>query len=389
MSSINFDQVVDRRNTASLKWDFTAERYGEQDLLPMWVADMDYSSPEEVVNALVSRAKHPVYGYTGVSAEVYDSIMNWMDHKHHWVIQKEWITFSAGVVSGFTAAILALSNPGDKVLIHTPVYTPFFDSIKSNDRELVQNPLRINNETMEIDFEDFEAQLQKGIKLFLLCSPHNPGGMVWSKEDLKKIGDLCIKYNVIILSDEIHADLCLPGSKHYPIASLSEEISNITVTFMAPSKTFNVAGIQASVIITSNKKMMSSIQTTQHKLGFHGLNLFALEVIKAAYLHGSSWLDQLVNYLNNHVKTVKEFIQKELPVVKVIIPEASYLIWLDCSALGLTDAELQKVLIQKGKIAISPGISYGPGGEGYIRLNIGCSTEVLMEGLNRLKRAFI
>lgn len=387
MSSINFNQVINRSNTASLKWDFTEQRFGEKDLLPMWVADMDFASPTEIVNALIKRAQHPVYGYTAPTDEVYNSTINWMKKKHHWDIKKEWITFSAGVVSGFTTAILAFSEPGDKVLIQTPVYTPFFDSVKSNNRVLIENPLKYEEGTLKIDFDDLESQLQDDVKLFLLCSPHNPGGMVWSKEDLKKIGELCVKYNVVIISDEIHADLCLPGFTHYPIASLSKEISDITITLMAPSKTFNVAGIQASIIICENKKLQEKLNQTQHQLAFHGLNLFALEVITASYDHCDYWLEEAVQYIQKNVDTVQHFIEEELPQIKMIVPEASYLIWLDCTALGLSDQELKQRLIHKGKIAVSPGFSYGKGGEGFIRLNVGCTHETVQEGLKRLKLA--
>lgn len=388
MSSINFNQEIDRSNTASLKWDFTEQRFGEKNLLPMWVADMDFASPTEIVNALIKRAQHPVYGYTAPTDDVYNSTINWMKQKHHWDIQKEWITFSAGVVSGFTTAILAFSEPGDKVLIQTPVYTPFFDSVKSNNRVLIENPLKYEESTLKIDFDDLETQLQDNVKLFLLCSPHNPGGMVWSREDLRKIGDLCVKYNVLIISDEIHADLCLPGFTHYPIASLSKEIADITITLMAPSKTFNVAGIQASIIICENKKLKQKLNQTQHQLAFHGLNLFALEVIKASYNHCDYWLEEVIHYIQKNVDTVHHFIQMELPEIKMVVPEASYLVWLDCTALGLSDQELKQRLINEGKIAVSPGISYGKGGEGFIRLNVGCTHETVQEGLKRLKVAF-
>lgn len=388
MSSINFNQEIDRSNTASLKWDFTEQRFGEKNLLPMWVADMDFASPTEIVNALIKRAQHPVYGYTAPTDDVYNSTINWMKQKHHWDIQKEWITFSTGVVSGFTTAILAFSEPGDKVLIQTPVYTPFFDSVKSNNRVLIENPLKYEESTLKIDFDDLETQLQDNVKLFLLCSPHNPGGMVWSREDLRKIGDLCVKYNVLIISDEIHADLCLPGFTHYPIASLSKEIADITITLMAPSKTFNVAGIQASIIICENKKLKQKLNQTQHQLAFHGLNLFALEVIKASYNHCDYWLEEVIHYIQKNVDTVHHFIQMELPEIKMVVPEASYLVWLDCTALGLSDQELKQRLINKGKIAVSPGISYGKGGEGFIRLNVGCTHETVQEGLKRLKVAF-
>ncbi|WP_050616216.1 MalY/PatB family protein [Bacillus testis] len=387
MSDWNFDEEINRRNTASLKWDFADERFGGSELLPMWVADTDFASPQEITDALVKRAQHPVYGYTGATKEVYDSVIHWLKDVYGWNVSKQAISFSPGVVSGFTMSILALSEPGDKILIHTPVYTPFFDTVKNNNRELVTSPLTYTNGKLKINFEDLEAKLKDGVKILLLCSPHNPGGIVWSASDLQQIGELCVKYDVIILSDEIHADLCLPGAKHYPIASLGKEIAKRTVTFMAPSKTFNVAGIQASIIICENEELLAAIDATQHRLAFHGLNLFAFEVIKAAYTSGKPWLDALVVYLQQHAETVQAFFAEKMPDIKVLAPQASYLVWIDCRALGLSDEELQTRLIKKGKIAVSPGKSYGPGGEGFIRLNIGCTTKTLNDGLQRIYAA--
>lgn len=383
-----FDQPINRENTRSLKWDFTEERFGVKDALPMWVADMDFASPQCIIDALKNRAAHPVYGYTGPSNPLYESIIHWMRKKHDWNIHKSWITFSSGVVSALATCVQALSNPGDKILLQSPVYTPFFHVIKTNDREVVNSQLKLINGRYELDFEDFEEKLKSGVKLFLFCSPHNPGGRIWTKEELTKIGELCTRYNVTMISDEIHADLALPGYQHIPLATLGD-FSNRTITCMAPSKTFNIAGIQASIMITENRELRAKITAHQQKQGFHGLNLFALEAMEAAYRDGEAWLNEAVSYIHINTKLAIEYIQKEIPQLKPMKPEASYLLWIDCRDLGLTDQEIQDKLLKEAKLILEPGPKYGPGGEGWVRMNLGCTRTTLMDGLNRLKKAFL
>ncbi|KON67138.1 cystathionine beta-lyase [Peribacillus butanolivorans] len=385
-----FEEHINRENTGSVKWDKNSLKslYGREDVLPMWVADMDFPSPKGIQKALIERLNHPIFGYTVPSETVFTEIQSWLSDQHSWPITKEWISFSSGVVSAIGTTIQAFTNPGDKILVQSPVYTPFFDMIKNNDREVVNSPLIIEDDRFKIDFTDFEDKLKSGVKLFLFCSPHNPGGRVWTKDELLRIGELCVKYNVIIVSDEIHADLFHSTSRHYPIASLSEQLSDITVTLMAPSKTFNIAGIQASFLITSNEKLQKQLQKAQTKLAFHGLNILALTAMEAAYREGLPWLKDMIAYIEENIKVAEEFIAAEIPALHVMHPDASYLLWIDCRDLGLNDKEIKERLIHQGKLALEPGSKYGPGGEGFVRMNIGCSRSVLLDGLNRLKLAF-
>ncbi|MED3691214.1 PatB family C-S lyase [Peribacillus butanolivorans] len=385
-----FEEHINRENTGSVKWDKNSLKslYGREDVLPMWVADMDFPSPEGIQKALIERLNHPIFGYTVPSETVFTEIQSWLRDQHSWPITKEWISFSSGVVSAIGTTIQAFTNPGDKILVQSPVYTPFFDMVKNNDREVVNSPLIIEDDRFKIDFTDFEDKLKSGVKLFLFCSPHNPGGRVWTKDELLRIGELCVKYDVIIVSDEIHADLFHSTSRHYPIASLSEQLSDITVTLMAPSKTFNIAGIQASFLITSNEKLQKQLQKAQTKLAFHGLNILALTAMEAAYREGLPWLKDMIAYIEGNIKVAEEFIAAEIPALHVMHPDASYLLWINCRDLGLNDKEIKERLIHQGKLALEPGSKYGPGGEGFVRMNIGCSRSVLLDGLNRLKLAF-
>lgn len=305
-----FEEHINRENTGSVKWDKNSLKslYGREDVLPMWVADMDFPSPEGIQKALIERLNHPIFGYTVPSETVFTEIQSWLRDQHSWPITKEWISFSSGVVSAIGTTIQAFTNPGDKILVQSPVYTPFFDMVKNNDREVVNSPLIIEDDRFKIDFTDFEDKLKSGVKLFLFCSPHNPGGRVWTKDELLRIGELCVKYDVIIVSDEIHADLFHSTSRHYPIASLSEQLSDITVTLMAPSKTFNIAGIQASFLITSNEKLQKQLQKAQTKLAFHGLNILALTAMEAAYREGLPWLKDMIAYIEENIKVAEEFI---------------------------------------------------------------------------------
>ncbi|USK74675.1 PatB family C-S lyase [Peribacillus frigoritolerans] len=390
MNKSIFEEQINRENSGSAKWDknFLTSLYGREDVLPMWVADMDFPSPEGIQKALMERLNHPIFGYTVPSETVFTEIQSWLKDRHSWQIDTKWISFSSGVVSAIGTTIQAFTNPGDKILLQSPVYTPFFDMIKNNDREVVNSHLIIEKDRFEIDFSDFEDKLKSGVKLFLFCSPHNPGGRVWTKDELLRIGELCEKYDVIIVSDEIHADLFHTTSKHYPIGSLSEKLADRTVTLMAPSKTFNIAGLQASFLITSNERLQKQLQMAQTKLAFHGLNIFALTAMEAAYREGLEWLEDMIGYIEENIKVAEEFIAAEIPSLHVMHPEASYLLWIDCRDLGLNDKEIKDRLIHQGKLALEPGSKYGPGGEGFVRMNLGCTRSVLMDGLNRLKLAF-
>ena len=388
MTQYNFHQTYNRENTSSVKWGLTEQIFGTGDVLPMWVADMDFQPPGEVRQALQKRLEHGIFGYTYMSTATANAIKAWQEKKHNWKTDTDWILYDTGVVPSIATAIKAFTLPGDNVMLQAPVYAPFFEMIKINDRKIINSPLILSNNRYEIDFEDFENKLKEGVKLFLLCNPHNPGGRVWTEEELRKIGDLCYQYNCLILSDEIHSDLVYKPNRHIPIASLDEKYKDIVITCIAPTKTFNIAGLQASVIIVPNKKLRKAFEKIQRQQGFFSLSTFGIIGMEAAYEHGEPWLEQLLVYLTENIRITKQFIQENLPDVKVMDPEGTYLLWLDCRSLKLNDAEIKDLLLNKGKLALEPGTKYGQEGEGFVRMNIACPRELLLDGLERLKKAF-
>lgn len=384
---INFDENIDRKNTRSLKWDGMKSGFGREDLLPMWVADMDFRPPKEVIDALRERVDHGIFGYTIITDSLNRAICDWTSTRHGWNIKQEWLLYSPGVIPSVHTAIQAFTDPGDKILVQSPVYTPFFQMIERNSREVANSPLVLKNGRYEVDFDDFEKKLESGVKIFLLSSPHNPAGRVWEKEELTKMAELCRKYNVLIASDEIHADLVPAPHKHVPIASLDESFADITLTFMAPTKTFNLAGVQASFMVVPNKKLRTKMAAVQASDGFSMLNTFGAIAMEAAYRHGGTWLDEALKYIRSNIDYVKAEIGSHLPDLEVIDPEGTYLIWIDCRKLGLSDAELKKRILEKGELALNFGHAYGPGGEGFVRMNVACPKETVIEGVKRLRTA--
>ncbi|MBO8176316.1 MAG: putative C-S lyase [Bacillus sp. (in: Bacteria)] len=382
----NFDEVIPRKQTASVKWDLMKTMFGKEDLLPMWVADMDFRPPQEVLDSLQDRLQHGIFGYTHVPEKASQAVQQWMKRRHHWNISTEWLVYHIAVVPAISSCIQALTEPGDSVLIQAPVYHPFFDMIKLNGRKLINNPLVFKCNTYEFNFADFEQKLQAGVKLFLFCSPHNPVGRVWTKEELKKIGKLCQQYDVTILSDEIHADLTFPPHKHIPIASFPEWREQV-ITLVSPSKTFNIAGLQASAMIIPNKRLRTLIGQQMKRQGYFTLNTMGIVALEAAYRYGDDWLDALLGYLYENIQLVKTFIEQHLPALTVIPPEGTYLVWIDCRKLGLSPKELHRILVQKGHLALEPGEKFGPGGEGFVRMNVATPRSQLLEGLERLKKA--
>lgn len=382
-----FNEKINRLNTSSVKWELTKEIFGEEELWPMWVADMDFKPPQAVLDEIKQRVDHGIFGYTFVPKSTYQSIQEWLKKRHGWEISLSSLLYTNGVVQAISTAIQSFTSPVDKILIQTPVYNPFFEMIERNGRAIVHSPLQLVNGRYEIDFTSIENELMNGCKLFLLCSPHNPAGRVWTKEELIKLGNLCLKYQCLILSDEIHSDIVYKDYKHYPIASLSPEFSNQTITCIAPSKTFNLAGLQASVVIIENEELRNQFSETQKMQGFSSLNTFGIIGMEAAYREGEEWLEQLIDYIGENKNYTMEFLKKHLPEIKCVKPEGTYLLWFDCRALSIDDNQLHELFIQKGKLALEPGIKYGPGGEGFMRMNIACPREVLIEGLTRLKRA--
>ncbi|VEF47123.1 class I and II aminotransferase [Bacillus freudenreichii] len=386
---INFDVDIDRKDTRSMKWDGMKKVFGRDDLLPMWVADMDFRPPQEVIDAFRERVDHGVFGYTIVTDRLAEAICNWTKMRHDWDIKPEWLLYSPGVIPSVHTAIQAFTNPGDKILVQSPVYTPFFHMIERNSREVANSPLVLKNGRYEIDFEDFEEKLSNGVKIFLLSSPHNPAGRVWEKEELTRLAKLCKKYNVLIVSDEIHADLVAAPNKHIPLASLDESFADFTMTLMAPTKTFNLAGVQASFTVVPNKNLRTKVAAVQASEGFSMLNTFGAIAMEAAYTYGGTWLDGALKYIRSNIDYVKEEIGSQIPLLEVIDPEGTYLVWIDCRKLGLSDAELKKRILEKGRLALNFGNAYGPGGEGFIRMNVACPKETVIEGVRRLKIALV
>ncbi|MBE4907466.1 pyridoxal phosphate-dependent aminotransferase [Bacillus luteolus] len=384
---MNFDNEISRKGTNSVKWDINERVFGTKDVLPMWVADMDFQAPEIVVKELAQKVNHGIFGYSIPMVETSEAITGWLKRRHQWVVNSSSITYSPGVVFAISMVIQEYTSPGDKILIQSPIYTPFFEMIEKNNRTVLNSPLILKNNRYYIDFDDLEKNLDPSVKLFLLCNPHNPGGRVWTREELIRLGQICLKHNILIVSDEIHSDLIIGDQPHIPFASISEEFANQSITLIAPSKTFNLAGLQASATIIPNRSLRTRFDKRQQQQGFFTLGTFGIIGMEAAYLHGDEWLDNLIEYLRKNVSYLMNFIESNLPKVKVIRPDASYLVWLDCRELGLTDSELKDVLIKKGKLGLEPGTKYGPGGEGFVRINIGCPISTLKEGLNRLKVA--
>ncbi|MEW8956352.1 MalY/PatB family protein [Clostridium sp.] len=378
---VDFDKVINRRNTMCAKWDTVSE-----DILPMWVADMDFESPKEVIEALRERVDHGVYGYLDSIDSYYEAVKNWMEKRHNYNVDKSWIVSTPSVVATINIAIRAFTKEGDKILIETPVYHPFFHAVKNNNRTLVESSLIFNEEKYVMDFQDLENKFKHGVKLMILCSPHNPVGRVWTKEELINLRDLCLKYKVLVISDEIHSDLTFKDNPHTVFASLGNGIEDISITCIAPSKTFNIAGIQASNVIIHNKALRDKFVSELDSVGFHSINIFAVAALTAAYNSSEYWLDELLVYIKDNYLYVKEYLEKHIPKVKVMPYESTYLLWLDFRELNLSQEELVKLLEEKAKIFLNDGTMFGKDGKGFMRMNIGCPRELLNEGLKRLKR---
>lgn len=383
----NFDQLIHRTNTASEKWDQAEKLFGEPEILPMWVADMDFVSPQPVIDAILKRAEHGVFGYAFAPDSYYEAVMGWMDRRHKWPIQKDWICYSPGVVTALSLIVMSFTQPGDKVVIQPPVYPPFASTVKRHGRELVYNPLKYDNRRYFMDLEDLKSKLDARVKLLILCSPHNPVGRVWTKEELKELGEICLANNVLIISDEIHCDLVYSGSTHTPFASMGEGFAMNTITCMAPSKTFNLAGLQTSAIIIPNPALRKRFKFSLQTLSLGLPNIFGMVAAEAAYRYGDEWLDQCLNYIKQNLTTALNYFRSEIPNVNVIEPQGTYLVWLDFRELEMKGKELEQFLSRKAKVGLSQGYMFGPGGEGFARMNIACPRSVLMEGLERIKNA--
>ena len=383
----DFDKITDRHHTNSIKWDFNQRTFGREDVLPLWVADMDFKAPEAVVEALVKRAQHGIYGYSEGIDEYYKALEDWIDKRHGWKIQRDWITFSPGVVPALNELVRSLTQPGEKILIQSPIYPPFFHAIRNHGREVVNSQLRLENGRYTMDFADLEKKFSSGVKMMILCNPHNPVGRVWQRDELERLGQLCLAYDVIVISDEIHGDLIYKGYHHIPFASLSPELANQSIVCTAPSKTFNLAGLQTSNLIIPNVTFREAFKKSLSLTGIHNPNVFGITALEAAYRHGWDWLNQLMNYIKGNSDFLISFLDQELAQVQAIQAEGTYLIWLDFRSLGMEPKALQEFLVHKAGVGLNAGYQFGPGGEGFARLNLGCSRAVLEEGLQRIKAA--
>ncbi len=384
----NFDEIIPREGTNCIKYDALERFFGSKDVLPLWVADMDFKTPDFIVDAIKKRTEHEIFGYTFRGDSYYNSTIGWMKRRHNWEIKKEWISFSPGVVAGLTFGIEAFSKPGDGVIVQPPVYFPFFDCVKGTKRKLIENPLKIENGRYTFDFEDLKAKIDKKTKLLLLCNPQNPGGTVFSKEELTELAAICLENKIMVISDEIHSDLIFEGHKHIAFASLSEEIAQNCMVTMAPSKTFNVAGFSSSIVIIPNKTKFARYERAIGVAHLYMGNIFGSVAMEAAYTHGDEWLDQMIDYLWGNYELLEDFFKIKLPKVKVMKPEATYLIWLDFREYGMKNAELMKFTVENAKVGLNDGGRFGTGGDGWLRINIGCPRSVLVKALERLEKAF-
>ena len=382
--SYNFDEIIDRRGTFSVKYDMCETVFGRADVLPMWVADMDFRTPDFIRDAVIARAKGDVYGYTFRDDGYYQAVADWITRRHGWKVDKKWISYTPGVVAAINMAVMGLTSVGDGVIIQTPVYPPFIHSVTSHGRKLITNTLKDSDHGYEMDFDLLERQA-KDAKMLILSNPHNPVGRCWTKNELQRLGEICLKNNVLVISDEIHCDLVLPGFKHIPFASLSPEFENISITAHAASKTFNIAGMATSSIIVPNdelrEKYVGFVHDTEIDLG----NVLGKEATRAAMLHGEPWLAQLLNYLKDNADFAVDFIRREMPKVRVHKPEATYLLWLDFSGYGLSDEKLNRRMVDEIGLGLNPGHEFGKEGENHLRMNLACPRSVLKTALEKMK----
>lgn len=414
MTTYNFDKITNRKGTNCLKYDFAVERGKPADVLPLWVADMDFPVSEEITKSLHAAVEHGIYGYSQPKDAYYNAVMNWMERNHNWKTEREWIVKTPGVVFALGAAVKAFTDPGDAILIQNPVYYPFTNIIRDNDRRVVDNTLvyhpvtertvvsattddaseqQIHNvgtvsPAYQIDFEDFERKIeQEHVKLFILCNPHNPVGRVWTVEELQQLGEICLRHHVIVVSDEIHNDFVYPGYEHTVFANVDPRFAEFTVTCTAPSKTFNLAGLQISNIFIPNEKLRKAFQTEIDKTGYDEPNALGIVACEAAYRAGEDWLDQLRAYLLQNLNFLREYLQEKIPQIHLVEPEVTYLVWLDCSELGITGKELDQFIVDKAGLWLDGGSMFGPSGAAFQRVNIACPRATLQLALDKLKTA--
>ena len=383
----NFDEPAKREGTNCIKYDLREETFGVKDVIPMWVADMDFNAPDFVVEALQKRLEHNIYGYSLRPPEYFLSIIDWLQSRHHWNIKKEWISYCPGVVPALNFCTLAFTQPGDSIIVQPPVYFPFFSAVESHGRNLIYNNLIESDGNWTMDFDSLISGIDGRTKLIIISNPHNPVGRVWNPDELKKLADICHRNKILILSDEIHCDLILPGFIHTPLATLSEETSDITITCIAPSKTFNLAGLSTSSVIISNPVLRKSFNRVVENLHVGNGNIFGTTASIAAYSNGHQWLDTLLDYIDHNIDFVVDYCRQMIPEIIPVQPEATYMIWLDCRKFGMTGKELQNFFVNKAGVGMNEGSTFGPGGEGFMRMNVATTHQTVMKAMEQIERA--
>ncbi len=380
-----FDEIINREGTSSVKYDLRKELFGQEDVTPMWVADMDFATPEFIREAVIKRARHPVYGYSFRPPEFFESIISWMRRRHRWDIRKEWISFSPGIVPAVNMAVLAFTDPGDRIILQPPVYHPFFNAVRDHGREIVYNQLIHKDGRYSIDFEDLEDKARTS-GMLIFCHPHNPVGRAWTRNELETLTEICRKHHVYILSDEIHSDLLLNGKTHIPLLTC-QGAEEITLSCYAPSKTFNLAGLSTSFLITPNRELRINYEKILNGLHIGMGNIFGTEALKAAYDQGEQWLDELIGYLRGNLHFLENFAGEHLPDIRITPTEATYLVWIDFRKYGMNDHELKQFIIHQAGLGLNDGPVFGPGGSGFQRMNIALPRKKLADALGSLKKA--
>lgn len=387
--NLDFDRIIDRRNTKSIKYDLAAKRGMPEDILPLWVADMDFQVSSYIQEALIRQTEHGIFGYSDVGEEYFEIVKGWMKRRHGWDVEADWLVKTPGVVFALSLAVKAFTEPGDGVLIQQPVYGPFKEVVEVNGRRTVSNTLVYKEHKYFMDFQDFEEKIVKEkIKLFILCNPHNPVGRVWTEEELMRVGDICRKHHVIVVSDEIHGDFAFKG-RHHVFADLKKEYGEFTVTCTAPSKTFNLAGLQLSNIFISNPDLRKAFCRQLHITTYSEINVMGLVACEAAYKDGDEWYQAMMKYVEGNIAFTKEYVEKNIPGVTMAEHEGTYLVWLDFRQLGMSREELEDVIVHKARLWLNDGAIFGESGAGFQRVNVACPRKILEEALERMKKALL
>ncbi len=384
-----FDETIDREETDSIKFDLRRDTFGKNDVIPMWVADMDFETPDFIVDALQNRLNHHIYGYSYRPEDYYNSIISWHKNRHNWKIEREWISFTPGVVPALNIATLAFTSPGDSIIVQPPVYFPFFSAVEAHGRNLVYNQLAETTDGWKMDFESLLNSIDKNTRMIIISNPHNPVGRAWAEHELIQLAEICLKNKILILSDEIHSDLVLPGYHHFTLASIAEEIADITITCLAPSKTFNLAGLSTSSVVISNSELRRSFRKTLDGLHIGNGNIFGTIASIAAYSGGEAWLDSLLDYIDGNIEYVNEYCIKMIPEIVPAKTEATYMIWLDCKKFCMTGKELMNFFVNSAGVGMNEGSTFGPGGEGFMRMNVATSRKNVAMAMQKIEEAII